>query len=435
MLRIRENFVSGIHSLSSIVDYDAKWKTHLMNCVENKVAFNLKCEKIDKDLNCIEIKKVGDDLLLNTSYLIGMDYLENHIPFVVEPKFEDDAKDFSVNFYDMLFNSLPFVKGTEDISDLYFVDFSKPTIEINQKDDFLTPILIIQFVTYLEKICHAGLQKGYYWVEENLDNKIKGKILIKETIKNNHLKSKYIKTHCKYQNFGFNTAENKFLKYIFQFCLNYLNQFKKLGLIKNLESKLGFIRGSLHNVELKTNIREPIAVKKNPLFPLYENALKLANLIVKRSSFNITNTTKNTVSTFPYWINMSKLFEIHVLKLLRSNFREGIYFQKKYADRIPDIIINTKDIKAVVDVKYKAYAERSVDIEDVRQVAAYARMKPIFKDLGLQANEILDAIIVYPKANSNKTKLDQSTLHTKQELNNYFNIYALDVAIPIINKN
>ena len=432
MLRIRENFVSGTHSLSSIVDYDAKWKAHLMNCVENKTVFNLKCEKIDKELNCIEVKKVGDDLQLSTSYLIGMDYLENQIPFVVEPKFEDDKKDFSVNFYDILFNSLPLVKSTEDISDLYFVDFSKPTIEVNQKDDFLTPILIIQFVTYLDKICHAGLQKGYYWVDQNLNNKIKGKILIKETIKNNHLKSKYTKTHCKYQDFGFNTAENQFLKYTFQFCLNYLNQFKKLELINNLDSKIGLVRSTLHNVELKTNIQNPIVIKKNPLFPMYENALKLANLILKRSSFNITNTTKDTVSTFPYWINMSKLFEIHVLRLLRSHFKEGIYFQKNYADRIPDIIINTKEIKAVVDVKYKAYAERSVNIEDVRQVAAYARMKPIFKDLGLQASEILDAIIVYPKANSDKTKLDQSTLKNKQELNNYFNIYALDVAIPII---
>lgn len=434
ILRIRENFVSGTHRLDSIINYETKWKSHLIKCVENKAVFNVKCEKIDKELNCIEIKKIDEELQLNTSYLIGMDYLTNNIPFIVEPKFEDEKKDFSINFYDILFKSLPFVKSNEDISDLYFVDFSKPTIEINQQDDFLTPILIIQFITYLEKICHAGLQKGYYWKEENLNNKVKGKILVKDTIKNNHLKSQYTKTCCKYQEFGFNTAENQFLKYTLQFCLNYLNQFKKLELINNLESKFGFIRSSLNSVELKSTFRKEIAIKKNPLFPLYENALKLANLILKRSSFNITNTTKNTVSTFPYWINMSKLFEIHVLRLLRTNFKEGIYFQKKYSERIPDIIINKEELKAVVDVKYKPYSERSVDIEDIRQVAAYARMKPIFKDLGLKANEILDAIVIYPKVNSENINLNQLTLQKKQELCNYFNIYTLDVAIPIINK-
>ncbi|WP_343705603.1 hypothetical protein [Flavobacterium sp.] len=433
ILRIRENFVSSIHGLNSIINYEANWKPHLLNCLTNKTEFKIKCDKIDAEINCIEIKKIGNDIHLNTSYLIGLDYLENNIPFVVEPKFEDDKKEFSINFYDILFKSLPFVKSTEDISDLYFVDFSKPTIEINQQDDYLTPILIIQFIIYLDKICHSGLQKGYYWVEENLDNKIKGKILVKNTVKFNHLKSNYTKTYCRYQEFGINTPENQFLKYTLHFCLSYLNQFKKLELVNNLESKLGFIKSSLQNVDLKLSLRNEILIKKNPLFPLYENALKLSNLILKRNSFNITNTTKNIVNTYPYWINMSKLFEIHVLRLLRTTFKEGIYFQKEYAGRIPDIIINQKDLKAVIDVKYKAYAERLIEIEDIRQIAAYARMKPIFKELGLQAHEILDSIIIYPKVNSVNLELNQEVLDKKIE-SNYYNIYALDVSIPTINK-
>ncbi|WP_452228447.1 5-methylcytosine restriction system specificity protein McrC [Lacinutrix sp. MEBiC02404] len=405
-----------------------------MNCVESKTEFNIKCNKINEEINCIELRKNGNELHLRTSYLIGMDYLVNNIPFIVEPKFEDEKKDFSVNFYDILFKSLPFVKSNEDISDLYFVDFSKPTIEINQQDDFLTPILIIQFITYLDKICHAGLQKGYYWIEENLDNKVKGKILVKNTIKYNHLKAKYTKTYCRYQEFGINTSENQFLKYTFQFCLNYLNQFKKLELINNLESKLGFIRSTFQKVRLNLTLRNEIVIKKNPLFPQYENALKLSNLILKRNSFNITNTTNKTVATYPYWINMSKLFEIHVLRLLRTEFKEGVYFQKEYAGRIPDIVINRADFKAIIDVKYKPYAEKSIDIEDIRQVAAYAKMKPIFKELKLKPKNVLDAVIVYPKVNSKNVNMNKETLNKKQELTNYFNIYALDVAIPIISK-
>ncbi len=435
MLRIRENFVSDKHQLHSIKDYETKWRMHLMNCVQNKDVFNLKCKKIDKDLNCIEVKKNGEHLQVSTSYLIGLDYLEHNVPFMVEPKFEDENKDFSIDFYDILFKSLPFVKSDEDISDLYFVDFSKAPIEINQQDDFLTPILIIQFVTYLEKICHTGLQKGYYLIEENLDNKIKGKILIKDTIKKNHFKSKYTKTFCKYQEFGFNTAENQFLRYTFQFCLNYLNQFKKLELINNLDSKLGFVRSSIENIALLANIRKEITVKKNPLFPMYENALKLANLILRRSSFNITNTTKSTVSTFPYWINMSKLFEIHVLRLIRTAYKEGVYYQKKYAERIPDIVINRNDLKLLVDVKYKPYAGKTIEIEDIRQIAVYARMKSIFKDLGLQSHDILDSLIIYPKVDSKNQCIDDTVLSKKTELQNYFNIYKLEVVIPTINKN
>lgn len=435
ILRIRENFISSIHGLKSIKNYEEKWKSYLEEFLENKTEFKIKCDKIDKEINCIDIRRVGDDLLLDTSYLIGLDYLANEFPFIVEPKFDDKHGEFSINFYDILFKGLPFVKTNEDISDLYFIDFSKPTIEINQQDDFLTPILIIQFITYLEKICHSGLQKGYYWLEENLDNKLKGKILVKNTIKYNHLKSNYTKTYCRYQMFGINTQENQFLKYTFQFCLNYLSQFEKLKMIDNLEGKVGFIRSSMENIELKTTFRKEIDVKKNPLFPLYQSVLQLANLILKRSAFNITNTTKNTVRTYPYWINMSKLFEIHVLRLLRTTFREGIYFQREYGGRIPDIIINRPDIKAIVDVKYKPYAEKEIEIEDIRQVAAYSRMRPIFNDLKLYSNEVLDAIIIYPKVGSVNQSIDHSVLSRKVELKDYFNIYKLDVEIPTIVKS
>src|SRR5690606_13124316 len=125
------------------------------------------------------------------------------------------------------------------------------------------------------------------------------------------------------------------------------------------------------------DIRKSIFIKKNPLFPAYEKALELANLILKKSAFNITNTTASKVETYPYWIDMSKLFEIHVLHLLRKSFKEGIYFQKQYADRFPDIIINRDDLKAIIDVKYKDYTKKTTDIDDIRQVAAYARMKPL----------------------------------------------------------
>lgn len=431
ILKIRENFLSTVHGLNSIVNYESKWKSVIESWLHDRTEFKLQCEKIDKEISCIEISKQGDKLNLNTSYLIGLDYLNDNLPFMVEPKFEDEKKEYSIDFYSILFKSLPYIKNNEDISDLYFVDFSKPPIEINQKDDFLTPILVIQFLTYLNKICHSGLQKGYYWVDENLDGKVKGKILIKDTIRQNHLNLKFTKTHCRYQEFGINTKENQFLKYTFQFSLNYLNQFQKLNIINELESSVGFIKSSLEKVRCNSVFRKEIIVNNNPLFVMYKNALKIANLILKRSSFNITNTTNDKVKAYPYWINMSKLFEIHVLKLLRSTFKEGVYYQKKYSGRIPDIVLNTDDYKAIIDVKYKPYEEKSIEIEDVRQVAAYARMKSIFRDLELKNNQVLDAIIIYPTVTSKNSQLNLDVFSIKKELE-YYNIFKLDVKLPVL---
>lgn len=434
ILRIRENFHPNYHKYSSIQDFDLKWKDILNTQLENNNEIIIKCDKLNKDLNCIYVKKQEESVYIETSYMIGLDYLSEYLSVIIEPKFDSNKNEFSLDFYKILFESLPFVKYSEDISNLYHVDFTKPTIQINQKDDFLTPILVVQFISYLDNICHKGLQKGYYWVENNLNNKVKGKILIKETLKQNHLKSNFNKTFCKYQEFGINTTENQFLKFAFQFCINYLNQFNKLKLINNFENKIGYIRSSLEKVTFNSSIRNIIFIKKNPLFSTYEKALELANLILKRTAFNITNTTTNKVETYPYWIDMSKLFELHVLHLLRKSFKEGIYYQKRYGDRIPDIIINREFLKVVIDVKYKAYNDRPIEIEDIRQIAAYARMKPIFEDLKMDKNEILDAIIIYPKVGSQNQSLDSGVLDSKKELD-YYNIYKLDVDIPIINNN
>ncbi|MDM1036258.1 hypothetical protein HXZ91_17565 [Myroides odoratimimus] len=434
ILRIRENFSTQFHQVSSIQNYDSKWKDVLWQKMEALNEFRLDCNKLSKEVSCIHVKKTEDKFEIETSYLIGLDYIYEDVPLLVEPKFSHGTDDYSVDFYKILFDSLPYIKSNEVISDLYYVNFEGKTIEIEQKDDFLTPIIVIQFLNSLKKICRSGLQKGYYIKEDNLNEKVKGKILIKETIKRNHLNANFSKTYCQYQEFGFNTKENQFLKFAFQFCLNYLNQFKQLDLFQNIENTIGIIRSAMSSIDLVNRFRKELVVSKNPLFPEYEKAIGLANLILKRNAFNITNTTANKVKTYPYWINMSKLFELHVVKLLRMSFPNGVIFQKEYAGRIPDIVLNTELHKAVIDVKYKDYSSRSMDNEDIRQVAAYTRMKGVFKELQLQSTNVLDGIIIYPKVASEYKTLDSSVLRKKIELDDYYNIFKLEVEIPVINK-
>lgn len=432
ILRIRESFSPQFHTLTSIDNFESKWENILTEKFQNTVEYKHRCEKLSSDVSCFEIRKTQNSFQIETSYLIGLDHLQDGLQIMVEPKFSYNEKDYSIDFYKILFESLPYVKSTEVITDLYFVDFEAPTIEIDQKDDFLTPILVIQYLNILKRICQNGLQKGYYKIEENLDAKVKGKILIKETLKKNHLKANYSRTFCNYQEYGINTIENQLLKYAFQFCMNYLNQFKQLDLFQNLESTTGMIRSTMQKIVINQTFNKALYVKKNPLYPMYDQAIQIANTILKRNAFNITNTTKNKVSTYPYWINMSKLFELHVLKLLRESIKEGIIYQNTFGGRIPDIVINTEQVKAVIDVKYKAYGNRSIEIEDVRQVTAYSRMKGIFKTLNLNSTDVLDAIIIYPKIGSLNTKLDLLTLQAKEELKEYYNIYKLEVSIPII---
>lgn len=434
ILRIRESFSPQYHALASITNYELKWKQLLLQKFNTVSEFTLTCNKLSKEVNCFQLRKKDGQLEIETSYLIGLDFIHKEIPILVEPKFSYGKEDYSLDFYKILFESLPYIQSNEIITDLYEVKFDASTIEIQQKDDFLTPILVIQYLNILKKICNTGLQKGYYQTEKNLNSKVKGKIVIKETLKRNHLKADFAKTYCQYQEFGINTIENQFLKYAFQFCLNYLNQFKQLDLFQDIKSTAGIIGSIMQNVDLVSNFRRVLSVRKNPLYPQYEKAIKLANMILKRNAFNITNTTSNKVKTYPYWINMSKLMELHVVKALRKSFPQGVIFQKAFGGKIPDIILNTDNYKAVIDVKYKAYDEKSIQIEDVRQVAAYSKMKSIYKELKLDKDQILDAIIIFPKIGSQNRIINDIVLRSKSELTEYFNIFKLEVDIPILTK-
>ena len=48
----------------------------------------------------------------------------------------------------------------------------------------------IQFLNLLKSIVRKGLKKSYYKVQENLNNKVKGKILVSTHIKQNIFKKR-----------------------------------------------------------------------------------------------------------------------------------------------------------------------------------------------------------------------------------------------------
>ena len=117
-------------------------------------------------------------------------------------------------------------KIAHNISETLKIDWNAEQIPIEQKDDRLTPFLVVQFLQILKTIVRKGLKKSYYKVQENLTNKVKGKILVGQHIKQNVFKNRLTKTYCEYQEFGFDHLENRFLKKVFGFAVNYVQNDK-----------------------------------------------------------------------------------------------------------------------------------------------------------------------------------------------------------------
>jgi len=167
----------------------------------------------------------------------------------------------------------------------------------------------------------------------------------------------------------------------------------------------------------------------NPFFKEYEQAIEIGKHILKRFSYNITETTQHKVSIPPFWIDMPKLFELYVYKKLEEKFgREAVtyHFTADYTEL--DFLLNTPEYKMVIDAKYKPVYEDSRVIDDIRQVSGYARLERVYQKLGLEgSNELIDCLIIYPSLDED---IDFNLKDKK--ITGYRNVYKKSLSIPLI---
>jgi 5-methylcytosine-specific restriction enzyme subunit McrC len=303
----------------------------------------------------IEFDEKQQEYKFCTSYFVGADWIiENKLSIYVQPKLNKEKTE--INYLSMLFEAMREPINSEHLDGLFEIYFNKPQIEITQEQDILTPFLIVQYLQILKRIVQKGLKKTYYPIVQNLESKVKGKILINQTIKTNLVKNQITKTLCRYDEFGLNGEENKILKKALLFSQRAIYSYDDL--IKNNDviiNLFNYINPAFETVSDNILIEKIKNFRPNPMYKEYGQALKLALLILKRFSYNITETENTKKLTPPFWIDMSKLFELYIFKKLReinTKNNEVIYHQKTHYQEL-DFLINSEDMKMVIDTKYK----------------------------------------------------------------------------------
>lgn len=368
-----------------------------------------------------------------TSYFVGVDWIvENELPIYVRPKLDDDT--LEVNYVKMLFDVLKEPENYHHLDQLCEINFEKPSIAIDQKQDLLTPLLLIQYINILKKIVQKGLKKSYYNVTGNLNSKVKGKILINETIKKNHFNNKMLYTYCQYSEFGINSIENKVLKKALVFSIAAMQNLKGID-TSRLNGLLNYIQPAFINIESEVNIEDLKAIKPNKLYKEYEQALKFAKHILKRYGYNISTANSTVVKTPPFWIDMSKLFELYVYSKLKERFTKHneVTYHKKFNYLEPDFIIKSKDglTKMVVDAKYKPqYQNGNINTEDIRQISGYARLNKVYEFLEFENDKVIDCLVIYSNQDANRIdfKGDNFSLEEEKEYNRF---YKIGIQLPL----
>tara|TARA_R110002074_G_scaffold310483_1_gene481345 strand:+ start:2298 stop:3602 length:1305 start_codon:yes stop_codon:yes gene_type:complete len=370
---------------------------------------------------------------LDSSYIVGVNWIvKGKLPIYIKPKLNNDT--FEVDYLKMLFEALKETENLNHLDNLYSIDFNAPLIEIKQKQDILSPLLIIEFLNVLKQIVKKGLKKSYYDVTQNLNTRVKGKVLVNASVKKNHSKSKMHYNYCKYQEFGYNSIENRLLKRVLEFSKAVISNHKSLS-SESTKQLFNYIIPAFSNVSSEITIKEVINLKHNPFFREYKSAVQIAKIILKRFSYNISQVSDTIYKTPPFWIDMPKLFELYLFKKLKEVFplRDEIIYHKKFNSLEPDILLKSNDnqYKVIIDAKYKPrYEEGSVSHNDAAQVSGYARLKSIRKALNIENNNLLtDTLIIYTSNNSENKDIIKEYLLLEED-KRYHKLYKYSIQIP-----
>ena len=123
---------------------------------------------------------LGLDAGLTASYFIGADWLiENRLPVIVLPKLD------RLDFAKMLLTALCVEDGADYFSQCYGLTIDKPAIETDAVASYLTPILLVHYISLLERLCRMNLRKDYITLSDNLNGKIKGHLLVNRQLQKN----------------------------------------------------------------------------------------------------------------------------------------------------------------------------------------------------------------------------------------------------------
>ncbi|MEM6379035.1 MAG: hypothetical protein AAF705_12540 [Bacteroidota bacterium] len=316
----------------------------------------------------IQVTLDGKNHQIDSSYFIGLDWLDPNISAIaIQPKLDSDNQ--KIDLFQMLEQALQSPIAHTQVDQLLHIDWDAPAIPVAQSSDFLSPFLAVSYLNLLKVIVRKGLLKKHQKVQKNLHAKVKGKILVSQSIRKNLMYQKASYTYCDYPEQGLDSPENGLLKKALVIVVQSLvNRIEKNDQAK-LSNTLSYLSTAFKKVSARDLPKDFKPVLNNHFYPEYGMALKMAQMILNYSNVAFHPDSQGKLQLPPYWIDMSKLFELFVLSLLKDRFQEQIQYQIRYRGNELDYLLKTPDYKMVIDAKYKPIYQTGKVKEDMRQLS------------------------------------------------------------------
>ena len=362
------------------------------------------------------------------SYKIGAEWIDEQESLIVTTKHEMEQIDFVRMFMTCFTSDL----SLASFSTIYEIYIDKPCIKAPALQSVVSPLLVLHFLGVVSRI--KELKKGYVSRSENL-KKVKGRISILKNERQNIAIRRYDRVFCEYDEYSADIPENRLIKKALLFSqrlLQGLNErsaaVAKLRLNKSL--------ALFSEVSDKVEIKQVKRLRAHKLFTNYNEAIRLAKLILRLFDYNISKVGSHEGKVVPFWLDMSLLYEHYVYGLLHEAYRERITYQFKGKTGFPDFLYKSKEYKAILDTKYiPKYEEKSLDKDVVRQLSGYGRDLRILTHLEYKDVSPIPCIIIYPKEGKRKNNPflgNNLRMLCGESLKDLLEFYKIEVSLPTI---
>lgn len=323
------------------------------------------------------------------SYVIGAQWFDEQEALIITPKAGCDRIDFLQLFSRCLQSS----SELESFSQIYEIDMEAPRIKAPELQSVLSPLIVVHFLSVVREIIRGGLKKDYIQREENL-KKVKGQIVVLRNDRMNVLRKRPDKVFCRYQEYSVDIPENRLLKKALIFVNQILRGFPKNKSRQTLEHTLKHCLASFAYVSDEIEVWEIKHLKYQKLFHIYSEAIRLAQMILRRYDYSLTNIQRQDEDCPVFWLDMSLLYEHYVLGLLREAYGDKVLYQQQGNTGYPDFVC--QDPLLVMDAKYipRLGKKTKIDFDIIRQLSGYARDRKIFKE---RPEEPVSCLVIYPE--------------------------------------
>ena len=328
----------------------------------------------------------------------------------------------NIDFMKMFISCLANEKSAKDFDSIYHIYFNEDYIEYKDRSSLpeIEPLTIAHFIYSLEAIIKKGLKHNFIYREENL-SKIKGKLILKQHIKENIMKAREYKAFCRFSEYDRDCVENRILKKALLIC-----QKKLSNNYTEINTKLSHCLSVFQGVNEQVTNWELSHTKLNPIYREYKSSIEVAKRIIKLQR---QKEGKEKASP-PFWIDMPLLFERYVYSLMLKNKDQwnNVLYQKRTQRGIPDFLLTEDNI--IADTKYRMYEDKII-LEHARQLSAYARTVSIRKEFGYNNCDttMIDCLIIYP----NLLGSDDLILDNIADDKGYTKFYKLGIKLPVTN--